>query len=151
MAGVVTFDFTEWLLAYPEFGGITEQSAKDMFFRTTLFIDNLATSPFCDLTQRKWILYMGTAHMAALFATFGSVVPSPLQPPGRIASAGEGSVNASFDFIAAKTNVQAFWNQTKYGAAVYAATLAFRTGFYVAGPLRQNPIGSVFGAFPWLR
>jgi hypothetical protein len=131
--GVVTFDYTGWVTAYPEFGVVAQPQAQDFFNRATLYVDNTPSSPISDLTQRAILLNMATAHMAKLFALVNGQAPGVV---GRISSATEGSVSVQTVYAEPRTDVQAWWNQTTYGASFWAATLRYRAGFYVPPPRR---------------
>lgn len=61
----------------------------------------------------------------------GSAVSEPVLV-GRITSARMGSVTVQAD-AGPVTGSQAWWVQTPYGAAFWAATTSLRTGFYIAG------------------
>lgn len=141
--GVVAFDYAAWSTRYPEFLPAVTQPLAQMFFNEAcLYIDNTATSAFADAThggQRETLLNMATAHIAAL----NQPGASPLV--GRIASANQGSVSVSVDYKAAGT--EQWWAQTRYGAALWAATASYRTMQYLPGPSRTGRPGA--WPFPW--
>lgn len=143
--GVVTFSWAQWLLEYPEFGYVTQPQAQSFFNRATLLVDNTPCSPICDLLQRTILLNMATAHIAALFSSQNGQGPRGVV--GRISDASEGSVSVRTEYVAPKTDSQAYWNQTPYGAQYWAATLKYRTGFYAPSPLgvNGNPGFGTFG------
>jgi len=141
--GVVTFVYTDWIAQYPQLASISSGAAQGFFNQACLFCDNTPLSIICNLTERTTLLYMVTAHLAQLFGIVNGQVPSGLA--GRISNAGEGSVSIGLDYAAATTNLQAFFNQTSYGAAYWAATTKYRTMMYV--PNRFNRFGYRRGPF----
>lgn len=134
--GVVTFNWAEWITQYPEFGYVTQPQGQSFFNRATLLVDNTPTSPICDLFQRTIILNLATAHIAALFASQNGQGPRGVV--GRINSATQGSVTVQSEYVTPKTNLQAFWSQTQYGADVWAVLQKYQVGFYVPPPLGVN-------------
>ena len=139
-SGIVVFDYSQWLIAYPEFGNVPMGKAQEFFNRATLMCDNTTTSPIQDLFTRTLLLNAATAHFAYLFT------PQPdgnIRPFGRISQAGEGSVNASLEYVTPASATEAFWNQTAYGAYFWAASLPFRSARYYPG-IRPGS----FGFFP---
>lgn len=143
--GVVTFNYAEWLVQYPEFGTVTQPQAQSYFNRGTLLCDNTPSSPITDLFQRTVLLNMVTAHIAKLFASVGGQPPNSLV--GRINSATQGSVSVQAAYTEPTSDLQAFFNQTEYGAAFWAATTRYRTGFYVPPPIGANANQNFLG-FP---
>jgi hypothetical protein len=134
--GVVTFNWAEWIVQYPEFGFVTQPQGQSFFNRATLLVDNTACSPISDLFQRTILLNMATAHIAALFASQNGQGPRGVV--GRISDSTEGSVSASLEYVAPTTDIAAYWNQTPYGAQYFAATRKYRTGFYAPAPRGVN-------------
>lgn len=146
---VVTFSYPGWIAQYPEFGFVTAPQAQGYFNQACLLVDNTTTSPVQDQTQLATLLNMATAHIASLFAPQNGQAPRGLV--GRINSATEGSVSVQAEYIAPKTDSQAYWNQTPYGAQYWVATLQYRTGFFVpplCGANRRGLPGFPFGVFP---
>lgn len=154
----VTFDYLWFQARYPE---LSEWCNPDMasgyFDLACTFLDNTGLpnptggqsvpcywigSPVTDVPTRQRLLGLLTAHIAKLFAPVDGN-PSA-QTVGRIASAGEGSVNVSFEF--ATVPGQEWYAQTKYGAMFWAATARYRMARYYPGP---QPFGefSPFGSF----
>jgi hypothetical protein len=151
--GVVTFNYTVWLAEYSEFGYVTQPQAQSFFNRACLLVDNTPSSQIQDLFARAVLLNMATAHFAKMFsAPSGQSVPGLV---GRISNATEGSVSVQAEYTTPTSDLQAFWNQTEYGAAYWAATLKYRTGFYVPPPISSNGnqrVGAFgFGRFGFLR
>lgn len=143
---VVVFDYTQWITYYPQFAAtVTQQIADSLFYRLTVggLLDNTPESIMTDLAQRQVILYLGVAHLAQLG---GYLNAAQGQVVGRVSAATQGSVNVTLDFESKGGANAAWWNQTPFGAQVYAMTLSFRTGFYV-GPPSRIPTIPIFGRF----
>jgi Protein of unknown function (DUF4054) len=151
--GVVAFDWLLWSARYPELAAFVPQATAQSYFNEAqLYCDNTPCSPIRDDTpggQRATLLNMLTAHIAALNAPLNGQPSSPLV--GRINGATEGSVSVQTQYIDPKTDLQAWANSTKYGAAWWAATVQFRSFRYVPGPVRQfdRPLGVGRGTFTW--
>jgi len=145
--GVVAFDYTAWSARYPELAAfVAEPMAQAYFNEAQLYCDNTPCSPIHDDSvggQRSVILNMATAHIAAINAPLNNQPSSPLV--GRISNATEGSVSVQTENLYPPGTVQ-FWQQTKYGAAFWAATTQFRTFRYVA-PVRYPGLGN--GVHRW--
>ena len=130
---IVAFDSGAFFARYPEFAGIVTTSLAALYFgEAGLYCDNTITSPITDDApggQRAVLLGMVTAHIAAM----NSTASSPLV--GRINSATEGSVSVQTQNDYPPGTVQ-WWQQTKYGAAFWAATAQYRRARYVPSPGR---------------
>jgi hypothetical protein len=134
--GCVVFSYAEWLVQYPEFAAVTQPQAQSYFNRGTLYCDNTPCSPITDLFQRTVLLNMVTAHIASIFAAkAGQPAPTLV---GRINSASQGSVSVQAAYTEPTSDLEAWFNQTPYGAAFWAATTRYRTGFYVPPPPGAN-------------
>ena len=130
---VVTFDPVGFLARYPEFVSVNQATLQAYFNEATLYLNNTDASLVTDGSaggQRAMLLNMATAHITAINATVNGVAPSPLV--GRIDQASEGSVSVHAD-MGPVANSQAWWVQTKYGAAFWAASASYRTMRYVTG------------------
>lgn len=153
-AGPLTFNYAMWTARYPEFTGIDEPLASQYFTEATLYVDNTGQGPVTDPNQLMLFLNMATAHIAALNAPkiadqFNSdgVEYNPLV--GRITNASEGSVSVATEF-ANEGEQAAWWNQTKYGAALWRAMAMFRQARYLPSRRRRTfnpPIGRYFGGW----
>lgn len=144
----VTFSYANWIAQYPEFGYVTAGQAQGYFNQATLLVDNTACSPVQDASQLAILLNMATAHIAALFASQNGQGPRGVV--GRISNATQGSVSVQAEYTTPTSDMQAYWNQTPYGAQYYAATLKYRTGFYVPAPRGINR-NQGFGPFNFFR
>lgn len=131
-AGVVTFDYAAWLARFPEFTGtVDEPAGQACFDQACIMLNNTASSPVQDLNLRRQLLWLVTAHIAQLF--YGSSVQARSPLVGRIDKATEGSVNVSA-VMPLWFGDGAWYNQTQYGAAYWAATAPYRMFQYRPGP-----------------
>lgn len=129
---VVVFSYDTWTARYPEFANVSPAVAEMYFVEACLYTDNTDCSPVCDIATRALFLNMLTAHIAKLNSpTADGNPPSPLV--GRISDASEGSVSVGTDYVVPTSDLQAWANQTPYGAAWYAATMQYRRFHYVPG------------------
>lgn len=132
MAAAVTFDYDAWIEAFPMFASgqpqyTTQAMAQGYFDRASLYWRNDGTSPTQSAAVQLQLMWLLTAHLAALYSNRPANMPV-----GRLASAGEGSVNASYDY---PSNPSAAWfNQTQFGAEFWQATASWRTARYRARP-----------------
>jgi hypothetical protein len=126
VGAVATFDPSAFAAEgrYPEFSTINPSVVSDVWNgEATLYLRNDGGSPVQDAGQQRTLLNMITAHILALNFGVNGEAPSPLV--GRIASAGEGSVNVSVANDVPSGSAQWF-AQTKYGAAFWGATSVYR-------------------------
>src|SRR5262249_32656248 len=96
------------------------------------------------------LMNMVTAHIAALNSqSQGDSDPGAPKdansPVGRIASATEGSVSVSTEYAPMANGSEAWFLQTRYGAAFWAATAVYRTARYARGFLQPGGLGPVPG------
>lgn len=138
----VTFDPTAFVARYPEFAPLTMDQLQAYFNEACLYCANNTCNPaFADGTLAT-LLNMLTAHVAWLNAPRdGNGNPAATGQPaapivGRISSANQGSVSVQADMgdTNAGSPSQAWYMQTKYGAAYWAATAQYRTARYSARP-----------------
>ena len=131
MGVTVTFNYQSWIARYPEFGYLDETLVLAYFNEATVYHRNDGGGPVNNAGAQLTYLNMLTAHIAALNAADQNGNPASTLV-GRINSAGEGSVNVGTDYP--MTNPGAAWfNQTRYGAAYWAATRPYRTARYLRG------------------
>lgn len=125
---VVTFSAASFKARYPEFLTVADASLSACFDDAGLYLDNTDASLVADVTRRQSLLWMLTAHIAKL----GGLLAADGQaaPVGRVASAGEGSVSASFDYQVPGS--AAWFAQTQYGAAFWQATTSLRSFRFVS-------------------
>lgn len=122
---VVVFDEVAFKARYPEFSALTSPALAAYFTEATIYLNNTETSPVTDEAQRAILLNMLVAHIA--FLDSSSSANSGLV--GRIASATEGSVSVTTD-VGPMTGSQAWFMQSRYGAAYWQATAPYRTFRY---------------------
>lgn len=129
----VVFDYAgTWSIRYPELAAFVSSDLAQLYFNEAcLYVDNGDCSRIQDIPTRTMLLNMVTAHIAALNAPLNGQPSSPLV--GRISSATEGSVSVSTDYAAPGS--AAWWSQSKYGAAAYAAMAPYRTFRYAPRPV----------------
>ncbi len=132
---VVTFDSTAFLQRYPEFAMVSPTNLGLCFTEATLYLNNTDNSAVSDIPTRTLLLWMLTAHIAYL--NYGANGNPPTQRVGRVSSAGQGTVSVSTQMGTA-LNGRAWYDQTKYGAAYWQASLRFRGATYVTPP--QQPV-----------
>lgn len=144
----VTFNYQTWLARYPEFSGVPEPLAQEYFNEASLYFANFGWT--ASLPQAPTLLNMLTAHIAQLNAPLGGQ-PSP-QTVGRVASAGEGSVNVSLEYQGSGSPSQAWFISTKYGAAFWQAVVNLRSARYVRTPFPPPQAADLFsipGYYGW--
>lgn len=153
MANAVTFNYNAWIARYPEFGPSGSQPvdstlAQLYFDEAGLYLENVNVSVISSIAQQSQLMNMLTAHIAALNAAqSGGGGSSPLV--GRVSSATEGSVSVSSENDYPPGTPQ-WYQQTKYGAAYWAATIQYRTMHYIPGPVEgvpANQTGRLFSGF----
>ena len=134
---IVAFDYTAWVTRYPEFSSVNEALAQLYFNEAGLYCDNTVNSPVTDDSVgglRYTLLLMLTSHICALNAAINGQAASSLV--GRISRAGEGSVSVETQNDHPPGSAQWF-QQTKYGAAFWSATVQYRTMRYICGSRRM--------------
>ncbi len=139
MTQAVAFDSSGFLARYPEFSSISTATLQAYFNEAGLYINNTPSSPITDQSVGGFlyqVLNMATAHIAALNSGVNGQAPSGLV--GRIDQASEGSVSVHAD-MGPVVNSQAWWMQTRYGAACWQATATYRTFRYVSGSSVTQP------------
>lgn len=139
---VAVFSYAGWAARYPELGALTpEPLAVELFAEAGLYLDNtdgsiVAADP-ATYQPRLMLLNMLVAHLAALRA------PERAGMVGRIASAGQGSVNVAVA-MEGQSPSAAWYQQTTYGANYWNATARYRTARFI------RPSAAVTVP-PWLR
>lgn len=131
MSSVVVFNPTAFTTRYPEFSTVDSGLLYEYFTEATLYLNNTINSVVQDVATRALMLNMVTAHIAAMNGQGANGQgSSPLV--GRIDSATEGSVTVHAQYTNAQSGSAAWFNQTKYGAAYWAASKPYRSFRYVA-------------------
>lgn len=152
MGVIVQQNYTAFITRYPEFSSSGTQPVSNPLYseywcEAELYQANNGAGPIKSQTQALLLMNMMVAHIASLnTAAFnGAVAPNIV---GRIANATEGSVTVGTDNQYPPGTPQ-WYQQTKYGAAWWAATAQFRTMRYRPGPVMGVPAqqGGFFGRF----
>jgi len=127
----VVFDPAAFKARYPEFAAVADATLTACFDEAGLYLSN-SDSPVSSLTRRAILLNMLVAHIGAV----GGLISADGQPRpvGRLASATEGSVSASF--ANAAPGSAEWFQQTQYGAAFWQATSNLRGFRYISQPTR---------------
>lgn len=150
---IVVFDPTAFKQAYPEFTGINNTVLTTNFANAALMCNNTDASVVQDIPTRTTLLWLLTAHITLIFNGTndgaGNVTP-PKDLVGRVEIAKEGSVHVRADMGPASASA-AWFNQTRYGAMYWAATVRYRTLRYI--PQQNlypgNQLGPQPGIWPW--
>jgi hypothetical protein len=130
---IATFDYTVWSARYPELASsVGPALASSYFDEAGLYLGNDDCSIVPDVGKRGVLLNMITAHIAKLNAPIGGQAPAGFV--GRVTEATEGSVTVKVDAGSSLSVLAAWYAQTPYGAAFWAATGYLRRGRYVPRP-----------------
>jgi hypothetical protein len=137
MGVIVAFDYQAWVLAYPQFSTIPRATVTDVILEIAeIYCRNDGGGPVSKAQTQQTLLWLMVAHVAQLL--YGANGQSPSGIVGVITAATEGSVSVSANFPATQNN--AWFLQTPFGAAFFAATASYRTMRYLPGPRRVfNP------------
>ena len=137
---ISVFVYADWSARYPELALWVSPTLAAMYFTEAgMYLDNTPTSPVSDIPTRTMLLYQLTSHIAALNAPLNGQASSPLV--GRISNATEGSVSVRTEMESMPGSSQ-WYNQTKYGAAFWQATLSYRQARYIPTvPRNFQPYG----------
>ncbi len=127
---VVVFDPAEFKLQFPQFVNVNNATLEFYFDEASLYLTNDSGSAIENLNRRKRLLYLLTAHLAILFGALNTNGSIPVV--GRVESATEGSVSASFKYDAPFT--MEWFIQTQYGAAFWQSTSSDRGFRYFSSP-----------------
>ena len=130
---VVVFDVNYFKAAYPSFDAVAPALLQVYFDKACLLLNNTEQSMVTDLNERKILLNLLVAHLAALNSGENGQAPSGLV--GRVTSASEGSISASTDYGTLESG-QAWYIQTRFGAEYWQLTAKYRTMRYVVRPRR---------------
>jgi recombinational DNA repair protein RecR len=106
------------------------------FNESTLVLDNTDASMVQQIEQRTPLLWLLTAHLAALYSGVNGQAPAQLV--GRINNASEGSVSVATDY-GTQPATAAYYLQTKYGAQYWQMTASIRAMQYVPGFPQAHP------------
>src|SRR5579885_3642968 len=139
MGAIVEFNYSAWQARYPEFSQVTQTQAEAYFAEASLYHANDGSGPVNDATAQLALLNMLTAHIAYLYS--GTATQPASQLVGRIGDASEGSVAVRAD-MGVQPGSAAWFQQSKYGASYWAATMVYRTMRY-----RRPRFCGPFGGF----
>ena len=149
--GAVTFNYANWVAAFPTFANVSQAAAQGFFDIATLYYANCGWTG--SLPQAPALLNLLVCHIAFLLSprdANGNPSSTGTQPAptivGRISSAGEGSVNVGVELNPSGSPSEAFFSQTQWGLMFWQATAQFRTARYVARP--TIVVNGIFPAFP---
>jgi len=120
----VVFSPSAFKIRYPEFSAVDDVRLSAFFDEATLYLSN-TDKPVVDVIKRATLFNMLVAHIGSLGGVLANNTPSPV---GRVASAGQGSVNVSTEYLPAGSH--AWFTQTQYGAAFWQATVQYRSFRY---------------------
>lgn len=138
--GIVVFEPAVFKVQYPAFATVADGLLQVDFDIATMFLNNSCCSVVKDANVRSRLLYLVTAHIAALMQGENGKPPSGFV--GRVDSATEGSVSVSASYVGEMSMSEAYFSQTQYGAMFWQATAGYRMFHYIPAP--QSCAGS-----PW--
>lgn len=152
MGAIASFNYNLFCVTFPELAYISQPLCQMYWTLATSYVRNDGSRhyPVKDPNQQAVLLNLVTAHLIVLFAPAADgTTPSPTLV-GHVTNAAEGSVNATVEWGATVSDQEAFFLQTRYGAAYWAASRAYRTATYVP-PSRKRLMEPwrVFGAGEW--
>lgn len=133
MGVIATLDPVAWAARYPEFATLSSTTVTALFNEATVYHANDGSGPVNDMNRQTLLLWMLTAHIAAINYGMNGDPPSPIV--GRVSSATQGSVSVSAD-MAGVPGSAAWFMATKYGAAYWQGSAAYRTAQFRTGPRR---------------
>ena len=105
-----------------------------MFAEAGLYLNNTDCSIVQDVNLRGVLLNMITAHIA--FLSGALTADGQPRPVGRVTSASEGAVSASFDYPALTPGSGPWFAQSQYGISFWQATTSYRGARYFPQPTR---------------
>jgi hypothetical protein len=144
--GVVVFDPEAFITLFPVFATVSTTALQNNFNFACLQLNNSCCSVVCDAPTRSSLLNLLTAHITALLNGVNGQPPSGLV--GRIATAGQGSVNVGTEFTAADFT-ESYYAQTPWGVHFWQSVATYRTARYVSPSYGgYDSFGAYFGAWP---
>lgn len=145
---VVVFDPVAFAAEYPEFAAVSTARTTAMFtLAEQSILDNTDNSPVMDVNFRTQLFYMLVAHLLTLLG--GAPTTPTNTPPGRLSTATEGTVTASFEYILPPGSAMAPWFiQTKYGAMYWTMTAPFRSMQYMVNGGSGIGFAIAYGSTP---
>lgn len=140
-APAVTFSPTAWAAEFPEFAAIPSAQAQGYFNRATLLCAN-KLNPVRTVEALTALLYLLTAHIAALNSPVTAAGASSSTPTGRVSQAAEGSVNVTYTNDYPPGTPQ-WYQSSRYGSEYFTASLPYRLFKYKAQRSNRDQL-------PWL-
>jgi len=133
-----TFNFAQWQALYPALAFVTQAQATSWWnIAGEFYLRNDGSGPNWSTAQVQGdLLNLITAHLCQLFVPNPAAGTPQAAMVGRIASAGQGSVNVTAEYASETSQSMAFWVQTQYGAAYWNAMKARRAFRYLPGSRR---------------
>lgn len=126
----VTFNYANFIAAYPQFNLAAESSLQNCFNQAGLICNNSDNSVVLDVTVRQTLLWLLVAHIATLTGqTNTNYINGTIGQPamiGRVNNASEGSVSVSTE-MTLNANNSAYFTQTQYGMAYWQMSLPYRS------------------------
>ena len=135
----VTFISAQFRIDFPTFAGLTDAQLNGIILPIAqIYCRNDGGGPVTLASTQTALLNLMVAHVATLL--FGPDGATPTTLVGRIASAGQGSVNVSTEFPV--TQSEKWFTQTQWGAAYLQAVAAYRSMTYIpkTRPLSRRPV-----------
>jgi Protein of unknown function (DUF4054) len=130
---IVTFNYNQFCLSFPELSYLPQAQTQQYFNLATYFCRNDGgRGGIPNAALQATALNFATAHIIALFAVDANGNP-PSGLVGRVEHATEGSVNVSASWGNTVSDQEAWWIQTRYGAAFWNCTRAMRVFHYMRG------------------
>lgn len=128
--GVVTFDADVFKAAYPAFSTVDAAALTLNFAYATIILNNTCRSIVVDATVRETLLNVLVAHITALLQGVNGAPAAGVV--GRVASAGQGTVNVGVEFLG--TLNEQWYLQTQWGVLFWQLTAQLRTFHYIPAP-----------------
>lgn len=133
MASAV-FNYAVWAARWPALAAVTPEATAQAMFddAAATLLDNSDASPVKDTTRRLALFNLLVAHLAALDARSAQAGAAGGGMLGRVASAGEGSVNVTMGDYPVGSGK--WFEQTQYGAQYWQAIQPYLRFTYQPGP-----------------
>ena len=119
---IVTFDYAEFIAAYPEFASMTEVQLQNYFDIATGILSNRIGVVVCCKEKLNRMLYLLTAYNAFSFERGAGVV-------GTLSAATEGSVSTSF---AQGNDDYGGYGDNQYGRLFWRSAKPYMLGRYIS-------------------
>lgn len=140
-----------FLARYPEFTASVNANPSlyaTLFAEAGLYLNNTDCSIVQDVNLRTVLLNMITAHIAFIGGQL--TADGQPKPVGRVATANEGAVGASFEYPIAQPGSGEWFSMSQYGIAFWQATTCYRGMTYMPQPTRVGGFtGTPLGRQGW--